>query len=74
MLLQDGNEIQLTMSSNFAKLSGIDLVMASSCISYTLFELSQCDCVQITVENLLFDGNQAITIHRSDLLLEHFSK
>ena len=73
-LLQEDNEIQLVMNSNFAKLSGIDLVMASSCISYTLFELSQCDRVQISVENLLLDGNQSITIHRSDLLLEHFSE
>lgn len=59
----------IVLSEKIAKLSALDLTMACSCLSLTLFELTQCDYVQISAENNLLADQEFITIGRDTLLL-----
>ena len=70
-LAQTGTEVCLVLSSRFARLTGIDLILASSCISYTVFELTGCQSVRISVDGLLLDGDPEIVIRNNDILLDY---
>lgn len=70
-LSQTNQHIDLTLSTQFARLIGIDLIIACACISSTIFGLSNCNTVRFSVNNFLLDGNQEIIIHRDDILTTH---
>lgn len=64
-----GDTAYVVLSEKIAKLSALDLTMACSCLSLTLFELTQCDYVQISAENNFLADQEFITIRRDTLLL-----
>ncbi len=63
------SKIKIDMSPAFARLSGIDLTIACSCLSMTLLSYTDADEVEIRVPHSLLDGNQSITMSREGLLL-----
>lgn len=62
------NTASIVLSTQITKLSGIDLTMACSCLTLTLFELTECTSVEISVEGQLLSGQQSILIHHDDLI------
>lgn len=62
--------IEVILSSRFARLTGVDLTLACACLSMTLMEYTQCENVSISVQNVSLDGNESITMTRDSLLLE----
>ena len=59
----------IVLSDQIAKINSIDFTMACSCLSLTLFELTQCNYVQISAENSLLSDQESILISRDTLML-----
>lgn len=66
---QEDGTIIIDMSPTFARLTGIDLTIACSCLSMTLLSYTDAEEVEIRVPNALLDGNQSIVIGRDGGLL-----
>ena len=60
---------ELTLSSDFATLEGIDLTLACACITMTLCEYLQINSVTISAQGTQLAGKASITIHKDSLLL-----
>ena len=65
----DQDTIILTLSPEFARLSGIDLTLACSCLSMTLLDYTNAQTVQIQVTDSLLAEGESITMTREDILL-----
>ena len=61
------NMVVLELSSEFAQLTGIDLTIACSCITRTLFDLTQLERVMISVTDAQLDGQASITFDLNDI-------
>lgn len=59
----------LTLSQEFAALTGVDLAIACACISRTFLQLDSVSQVRIQAENALLDGEQAIVMTEENLHL-----
>lgn len=68
-VLQEGNKVELTLNDVFADLQGLDLTVSLTCISMTLFELTQCDSVEIQTESKLINGKDSVSVSRDMLYL-----
>lgn len=68
-LSNNGNTTNIVLSDQITKLTGMDLTMACSCLSLTLFELTQCDFVEIAAEDNLIADQEVIVIGRESLLM-----
>ncbi len=67
-VLEDGNLV-ITMSPQFAGLTGIELSLACHCLGLTAIELQPAQAVTIRCDDHRLDGAAAITIKEADLLL-----
>ena len=73
---QNENTARIILSDQIAKLSAIDLTMAASCLSLTVFELTPCNTITISAENSLIANQTALVITKDSLLFTdnaHFS-
>lgn len=61
--------ISLTLSPEFARLSGVDLTLACACLSMTVLDYTDADVVEIMVEDELLGDSEQIRMNREDLLL-----
>lgn len=60
-------------NSKFSRISGKDLILACSCLSLTLFDLTDCQSVTFHVKNAVLDGQNEITINKKDIILEYIN-
>ena len=58
----------IVLSTQITKLTGIELTLACSCLSLTLFELTRCNRVEISVDGQMLAGQPSVLIHRDDLI------
>lgn len=68
-LICSNGTAKITLSEQFAVLSGFDLTAACVCITKTLSELADADTVVINVKNLQLDGKQSVTMRTKDIAL-----
>ena len=68
-LSQEEDKVYLTLNKVFAQLEGLDLSVASTCISMTLFELTGCNSVELSAEGTLSNGEESIVISQDLLYL-----
>ncbi len=66
---RENSKIIVEMSPAFAKLSGIDLTIACSCLSMTLLDYTDAEQIEIFVPHTLLDGNDSIVMERDSLML-----
>ena len=66
---QNSKVIRITFSEELAKLMGIDLTLACSCLSMTVFENFKFDTIEIAADGILLEGKESVIIHRDKLLL-----
>lgn len=66
--LENGNAI-LTLTDDFAELSGVDLSLACGCLTTTVLELTGAECVTIFADGVLIDGKDSLTFDRNSFLL-----
>lgn len=64
-----GKRVKITVSRLLGKLDGIQLTLACSCLSATLFDLYGCQTVEIVSEGQTIDGKPSIIINKDDLAL-----
>ena len=62
--------IHIIFSEEFSKLSGIDLTLACTYLSITLFEYFDVDYVEIRAEGVRLEGKESITISLDSLYLK----
>lgn len=60
---------EITLSDNFAVLSGMDLTIACACLTMTVMELTGSETVKISAENALLNNAPQITMDKNCLLL-----
>ena len=65
-----GHTLYLFLSSDFARLTGIDLSIACACITMTALELVDATYVCISANDVALDGAQSVTLSMEDLILE----
>lgn len=73
-ITQDGAQINLFLNHPFAKLTGIDLMVACCCIGHTIFQITDYEAVSFCVPNQPLDGNKAIVLHRQDILFHYIGE
>ncbi len=61
--------VYIVMSTSFANLQGLDLVLACSCLTVTSLELTGAKYVCISAEGVLLDGQKAIVLDLDSLVL-----
>ena len=64
------NVLTLMLSADFAKLTGLDLSLACACLTLTACQMTGAKAVKIWAQNALLDGNEAVTMEFSRLVLE----
>lgn len=67
-LAVDAKRVVITLSETFSQLNGIDMTLACSCLCATLFDLYDCQTVEITSEGLFVNGKSTIVLQREDLV------
>ena len=66
--------VHLSLNSSFSQLSGSDLTLACTCVSMTVFDMTDCEAVRICVTGGLLDGKEYIELSRDELLfLDEYS-
>lgn len=60
--------IRLELSEEFASLSGFDLTVACTCLSMTLFELTDAQYIEISAQYSLLDSKRSITMRRDSFI------
>lgn len=68
-ITQDALTAKVILCDEFAKLSGLDLSIACTCLTQTVISLTDCQEVIISAENAQLDGNNFITLSRDSYLL-----
>ena len=63
------NTLTITLSDDFAQLSGIDLSVACACLTKTGMTLSGAARIEIQAQNALLDGKEKISMSKTDLIL-----
>lgn len=66
---QNENVLQITVSNEFATLTGYDLTLACACLTLTARSVFPVTTVEIRAESELLDGKSVITMNPEDLLL-----
>ena len=66
---RNGDIITVYMSSSFAKLTGIDLTLACTCLSMTLMDFVDAQTVTICVKDTRLDGQRSIVMTRDSFSL-----
>ena len=61
--------VRLTLSENFAALTGMDLTIACACLTLTTLDLTGAGSVRISVEGTTLNGSDYIRMDRSCLTL-----
>ncbi len=61
--------VNITLSRHFARLTGIDLTVACSCLTLTLTELLDADRVVISALDTQLDGKASISMERNNIIL-----
>jgi len=64
----DGATVRLSLSEEFATLSGLELSLAGICLSMTVFAFMDADTAELSVDGYSLDGNEILSIRKSDLL------
>ena len=64
----------VVLSDGYASLSGLDLSIANTCLSMTIFELTGAISVTIQCESALLDGNETVELNQYSALLYDSSK
>ncbi len=59
---------RILLDEQIAKLSGLELTLACTCLSLTLFDLYPCSSVEISANNSLLDGQESILITNDTLI------
>lgn len=67
-MVPEGNTLQITLSPEFAKLTGLDLTIACACLSMTVLELTEYEAVRIDAADALLDESNSITMTWDSLL------
>ena len=65
----ENDVLKITLSEEFAQLSGIELTVACGCIARTFLELTDVSAVQLQVQDALLNSNPFITMARDTLSL-----
>lgn len=63
------DHMSITLSKEFSQLSGLELTLACTCLSMTLYELYDCSSVEISAKDSLLDGQDSVVYEKQDLLL-----
>lgn len=67
-LTQKNKMLNITLSSEFSYLTGIELTLACTCLSSTLFELTDAKSIIITAKDALLDDAESVIIIRDTLV------
>lgn len=65
----EDDTILLTLSPEFARLSGMELTIACACLSMTLLDYTQVQTVQIMASDSSLSDSESITMTRESILL-----
>ena len=65
----DALTAKIVLTDRIALLSGIDLILACSCLTQTIMGLTDCHEVIISAESKLLDGEKFITLNQNSYLL-----
>ena len=63
------NTLVITLSDNFASLTGVELTVACCALAKTAIAFTDVECVKIKAVTALLDGDASITIQESDIVL-----
>ena len=66
---QEGKTVYLTLSTELAGLSGIDLTIACGCLTLTTLAIANAEQVEIRTVSGLLDGQRTIIMDKNTLLL-----
>lgn len=65
-----GTNLQLSLSRDFAQLSGVDLTIACACIYRTFTELTDVSSIRVRAEGALLNGSAYLYLNEDRLFLE----
>ena len=68
-VIQRENTVVVTLNSEFSQLEDIELSIAIICISSTLFELTECEEVELRANGDLINGTESVTITQDHLYM-----
>lgn len=63
------SHVYIVLSDHMAELTGLDLSMACTCLSMTVFDLYACQAVEISAEHKLLDDQKSIVLTADTLIL-----
>ena len=63
------DKASVTLTSNFADITGIDLTIACACLSLTVKEITGCGTAEISAQDALLDNQQSIIIDTNAIQL-----
>lgn len=66
---KDGDSLQIVFSDHLAQLTGLQLTLATTCISMTALELYSCSQIQLCCKEALLDGKALLRMSSDDLVL-----
>lgn len=61
--------LSITLSDQFASLSGMDLTLACACLTRTFLELTGAESVEIRAETINIDGKESVIMSHENLIL-----
>ena len=67
---QNDDGIILVMNQQFSQLTGINLSLACSCLSKTVFSVLDTESITIRCRESTLDGNETITMTRDSILIQ----
>lgn len=67
-LTQNNKILNITLSSEFSNLTGIELTLACTCLSTTLFELTDAKSIVISANDALLDDAESVVLIRDTLV------
>ncbi len=65
----ENDTVFITMSTSFANMQGLELMLACSCLTVTALELTGAQRVSISAEGILLEGQASIVLTRDSLVL-----
>lgn len=67
---RDNDTMHIYMTAEFADLHGADLTIACTCLAKTLYELTECKTIVISVPDHFLDGNTSIIMDIDNIILQ----
>lgn len=67
---QSDRELTLIMNQQFTQLTGLNLSLACSCISKTIFSLTDFESITIRARDTNLDGTKSVTMTRDSILIQ----